>query len=91
MSYRSCRMAVPTIAALIGWWEMASAGTAIADAEKVPEFSVIDVDDDGLISMAEAEAVPEIFRIFAMVDKDRNDQLSTSEWSEAVARTRGRG
>jgi hypothetical protein len=66
-------------------------GTAIADAEKVPQFSVVDVDDDGAISKAEAEAVPEIFRIFASVDKDRDGHLNTSEWTEAVARTQGLG
>ena len=87
MSYR---MAVP-IAVLLAAGAPAQAATAIADAEKVPEFSIIDVDDDGAISRTEAEAVPEILRIFAMVDKNRDDQLNTSEWSEAIARTRGRG
>ena len=84
------RMAAPLVMALAASGA-ASAGTAIADAEKVPEFSVLDVDDDGLISKAESEAVPEIFRIFASVDKDRDGHLNTSEWTEAVVRTQGLG
>lgn len=79
------------LAIALGATGPALAGTAIADAEKVPQFSVLDVDNDGLISKAEAEAVPEIFRIFASVDKDRDGHLNTSEWTEAVARTQGLG
>jgi Ca2+-binding EF-hand superfamily protein len=73
------------------WSACASAGTAIADAEKTPDFTAIDADRDGYISSAEAEVVPEIKRIFAMVDTDRDGQLDTSEWSGAVARLQGLG
>jgi hypothetical protein len=69
----------------------ALAGTAIADAEKIPQFSAIDSDGDGYISSHEAESVPELSQIFASVDRDRDGQLNTSEWSNAVARLRGLG
>ena len=69
----------------------AFAGTVIADAEKIPEFAAIDADGDGYITPAEAEMVPELRRIFASVDNDRDGQLDTSEWSNAVARLRGLG
>jgi len=66
----------------------ASAGTVIADAEKVPAFSAVDADRDGYISSQEAQSVPQLRQIFASVDNDRDGQLDTSEWSEAVARLR---
>jgi hypothetical protein len=69
----------------------ASAGAVIADAEKTPDFSVIDADRDGYISRSEAQSVPELAQIFASVDGDRDGQLDTSEWSGAVARLRGLG
>jgi Ca2+-binding EF-hand superfamily protein len=70
---------------------VAGAGTPVADAEKLPEFSIIDADGDGYISNDEADAVPELKRIFASVDGDRDGQLDTSEWSKAVARMQGLG
>ena len=69
----------------------ALAGTAIADAEKIPQFSAIDSDGDGYISSQEAESVPDLSQIFASVDRDQDGQLNTSEWSNAVARLRGLG
>ena len=54
--------------------------------------SSLNVDLAGLpLSSVEAEVVPEIKRIFAMVDTDRDGQLDTSEWSGAVARLQGLG
>jgi EF hand len=67
------------------------AGTAIADAEKAPEFGAIDADRNGYISTAEAESVPEISEIFATVDDNRDGQLNPSEWSKAVTRLQGLG
>ena len=79
------------LVASVLWSAVATAGTAIADAEKRPDFSAIDADRDGYISTVEAEVVPEIKRIFAAVDTDRDGQLDTSEWSGAVARLQGLG
>jgi EF hand len=79
------------LAASVLWSVAATAGTAIVDAEKAPDFSVIDADRNGYISSQEAEVVPEIKRIFASVDSDRDGQLNTSEWSGAVARLQGLG
>jgi Ca2+-binding EF-hand superfamily protein len=69
----------------------AQAGTAVADAEKAPDFLALDADRDGFISRSEADSVPELKKIFASVDVDRDGQLNTSEWSGAVARLRGLG
>ena len=85
------KQAFAGLAACILWSAAATAGTAIADAEKAPDFVVIDADRDGYISSREAEVMPEIRRIFASVDSDRDGQLSTSEWSGAVARLQGLG
>ena len=80
------------LAACVLWSAGATAGTAIADAERAaPDFSVIDADRDGYISIREADVVPGVKQIFASVDSDRDGQLSTSEWTGAVARLQGLG
>jgi hypothetical protein len=62
-------------------------GTAVAG--EAPEFTVIDKDKDGYVSRDEARAAPDIMEIFARVDANRDDQLSTAEYMEAVKQLQG--
>jgi Ca2+-binding EF-hand superfamily protein len=63
------------------------AGTALAG--EAPEFTAIDKDKDGFVSREEARAAPDIMEIFARVDQDEDDQLSTAEYTEAVKQLQG--
>jgi Ca2+-binding EF-hand superfamily protein len=63
------------------------ASTALAG--EVPQFTTIDKDKDGYVSKDEARAVPEIMELFASVDVNKDNQLSTSEYMEAVKQLQG--
>jgi hypothetical protein len=63
-------------------------GTAFAGGE-APEFTTIDKDKDGYVSRDEARAAPDIMEIFARVDVNEDDQLSTAEYTEAVKQLQG--
>ena len=60
---------------------LAGAAAAAGDA---PEFTVIDKDKNGYVSREEARTAPEIMELFARVDSNKDGQLSTAEYSEAV-------
>jgi len=62
-------------------------GTALAG--EVPEFTTIDKDKNGYVSKDEARAAPEIMELFASVDANKDNQLSTSEYMEAVKQLQG--
>jgi Ca2+-binding EF-hand superfamily protein len=62
-------------------------GTALAG--EAPEFTKIDKDKNGYVSKDEARAAPEIMELFASVDVNKDNQLSTSEYMEAVKLLQG--
>jgi hypothetical protein len=63
------------------------AGTAVAG--EPPDFTTVDQDKNGYISRDEARSAPELMQIFASVDTNRDGQLSTAEFMEAVKQLRG--
>jgi hypothetical protein len=63
------------------------AGTALAG--EAPDFTKLDKDKNGYVSKDEARAAPEIMELFASVDVNRDNQLSTSEYMEAVKQLQG--
>jgi Ca2+-binding EF-hand superfamily protein len=62
-------------------------GTALAG--EAPEFTAIDKNKDGFVSLEEARAAPDIIEIFALVDEDKDNKLSTAEYMEAVKQLQG--
>ena len=62
-------------------------GTALAG--EAPEFTSIDKDKNGYVSRDEARAAPEIMELFARVDANKDNQLSTAEYMEAVKQLEG--
>jgi hypothetical protein len=71
--------------ALIG--PLLAAGTAVAGDP--PDFTSVDANRDGYVSRDEARAEPQIMSIFASVDADRDNQLSTAEFMDAVKQLQG--
>jgi len=69
--------AVPTI--------VAASGAFAADP---PDFTTVDRDKNGYISRDEARSAPDIDQVFASVDANRDGQLSTAEFMEAVKQLR---
>jgi Ca2+-binding EF-hand superfamily protein len=61
----------------------------IAIAADAPEFTMIDKDKNGYVSREEARSAPDILELFAQVDANRDGQLSTAEYSEAVRQLQG--
>lgn len=50
-----------------------------ADAKSV--FNQLDTDANGLVSQAEAKAMPELLEAFERLDKDGDKQISLSEFA----------
>jgi len=53
-------------------------------AAEAPQFNDVDKNKDGYISQDEAKSVPEIMKLFATVDADRDGKLSPAEYANAM-------
>jgi len=60
-----------------------------AVAAEAPEFTAIDADKNGYVSRQEASRSPDVMEIFAQVDANRDNQLSATEYAEAVELLQG--
>jgi hypothetical protein len=63
--------------------------TGAAFAKEPPQFTTVDQDKDGFVSREEARGSPEIMELFAAVDENKDNQLSTAEYMEAVKQLQG--
>ncbi len=57
-------------------------GVAVAQEERTPTFSEIDTDENGQVTLIEAEQSEEVTRLFDALDTNKDGQLSIEEYSE---------
>jgi hypothetical protein len=63
---------------------VASADAFAAEASSVPSFSTLDVNGDGVISLGEAQAHPELAAVFQEADKNGDGVLDRAEFQTAL-------
>ena len=56
---------------------------AMAESEKIPEFSEVDTNQDGMINRDEASQVPEIANLYNGADLDQDGNLDSNEYDRA--------
>jgi Ca2+-binding EF-hand superfamily protein len=57
---------------------------AAATAAEQPTFSEVDKNKDGYVSREEASMAPDIMKLFATVDANHDNQLSPTEYENAL-------
>ncbi len=62
---------------------------ATAIAAERPTFSQLDKNNDGYVSHEEAAAAPDIMKLFAAVDTNHDNQLSQTEYANALKQLQG--
>ena len=68
---------------LVSLLSLCLAGAAVAQQEgRIPSFNEIDTDENGQVSLAEAEQSSDVARLFGELDTNNDGQLSNEEFNE---------
>jgi hypothetical protein len=56
---------------------------------RLPQFSAVDQNNDGYLSREEANADPQVTKVFATADVDHDNLLSQTEYENVMAQAEG--